>query len=114
VEVNYLALENEEVVTAISDTGDAEVLVCKTDEKDEQICVDMGEEAPFLERGMLDNNTYNLMEQLINENKSLWRIKNNYKNDAADNDDLKEVWSVIEEGKQEMVKLLAEKIRNRL
>ena len=34
-------------------------------------------------KGMFDNDTYNLMEQLEIENRSLWRIKNSYKNDAV-------------------------------
>ena len=33
---------------------------------------------------MLANNTYNLMAQLIEINKSLWRIKNQYRQDAED------------------------------
>ena len=35
---------------------------------------------------MLDNNLYNLMTQLVEENYSLWRILNKYKQDAADCD----------------------------
>ena len=66
------------------------------------------------EKGMLDNNTYNLMEQLITENKSLWRIKNNYKNDAAMDNESKGLWNLIEKGKEEVVKLLKEKLKERL
>jgi len=36
-----------------------------------------------VEKGMLNNDTYNLMEQLEVESRSLWRIKNSYKNDSA-------------------------------
>jgi len=31
---------------------------------------------------MLDNHIYNLMAQIVQESKSLWRIKNEYKRDA--------------------------------
>ncbi len=65
-----------------------------------------------LGKGMLDNDTYNLMEQLEIENKSLWRIKNNYKNDAsADN---RRLWRVIEKDKEAVVRLLTQKVRERL
>jgi len=63
---------------------------------------------------MLDNNTYNLMEQLEIENKSLWRIKNNYRNDASMDNESKHLWKLIERDKEEVVRLLAEKIRERL
>ncbi len=114
LEVNFLATENEEVVTAISSKGDTDVLVCNS-KKDEQTCIDMNAEtnAPS-EKGMLDNNTYNLMEQLINENKSLWRIKNNYKNDASNDTEIQQAWNLIEKDKQELVKLLTIKLRERL
>lgn len=33
---------------------------------------------------MLENHIYNLMEQIVYESKSLWRIKKAYKQDAGD------------------------------
>ena len=63
---------------------------------------------------MLDNNTYDLMEQLLIENKSLWRIKNNYKNDSAMDNEAKQVWNFIEKDKEELVKMLTEKLKERL
>ena len=67
-----------------------------------------------LGKGMLDNDTYNLMEQLEIENKSLWRIKNNYKNDASTDNQSRQLWSLIEKEKEEVVRLLTEKVRERL
>lgn len=66
------------------------------------------------EKGMLDNNTYNLLEQLTVENKSLWRIKNNYKNDAGRDNESKQFWNFIEKDKEEIVKLLTERLRERI
>jgi hypothetical protein len=63
------------------------------------------------EKGMLDNNTYNLVEQLAIENKSLWRIKNNYKNDSSIDTENKNLRNFIEKDKEELVKLLTEKLR---
>ncbi len=66
------------------------------------------------EKGMRDNDTYNLMEQLEVENRSLWRIKNNYKNDASTDNESKQLWSLIEKDKEKVVMLLTEKVRERL
>ena len=63
---------------------------------------------------MLDNNTYNLMEQLEIENRSLWRIKNDYKNDASTDNESKQLWNFIEKDKEEVVRRLTEKVRQRL
>lgn len=44
---------------------------------------------------MKNNNLYNLMTQLVQEQKSLWRIKNDYMKDAAKNKELKAFWAEI-------------------
>jgi hypothetical protein len=44
---------------------------------------------------MKNNNLYNLMTQLVQEQKSLWRIKNEYAKDAAKNKELKAFWAEI-------------------
>ena len=63
---------------------------------------------------MLDNDTFNLMEQLEIENKSLWRIKNNYGNDDSMDNESKQLWKLLERDKEEVVRLLTEKVRERL
>ena len=65
-------------------------------------------------KGMLDNDTYNLMEQLEIENKSLWRIKSSYKKDASKDNESRQLWNLIEKDKEEVVRLLTEKVRERL
>ncbi|MGA3290031.1 MAG: hypothetical protein ABSD42_07335 [Candidatus Bathyarchaeia archaeon] len=65
-------------------------------------------------KGMLDNDTYNLMEQLEIENRSLWRIQNNYKKDASTDNESRQLWNLIEKDKEEVVRLLTEKVRERL
>lgn len=65
-------------------------------------------------KGMLDDVTYNLMEQLEIENRSLWRIKNNYKTDPSMDNESKQLWSLIEKDKERVVRLLTEKVRERL
>lgn len=55
---------------------------------------------------MLDNHLYNLFHQLVQENKSLWRIKHHYKDDAGDCPTCKEFWDKMEKDKQDHVKEL--------
>jgi len=122
---DFLVEENQDVITRVSNQGDTDVLVCNSKENHEDsICMDLGNESQSenteslkqltSEKSMLDNNTYNLMEQLTIENRSLWRIKNNYKNDAATDNESEQLWSRIEKDKEELVKLLTEKLRERL
>jgi hypothetical protein len=119
--VNFLSKENNEVLTATSSRGDTSFMVCRTSEenKDEKVCMDVERSSqrgtPASDsKAMLDNNTYDLMEQLLIENKSLWRIKNNYKNDSAMDNEAKQVWNFIEKDKEELVKILTEKLKERL
>jgi hypothetical protein len=63
---------------------------------------------------MLDNETYDLMEQLLVENKSLWRIKNNYKEDSGMDDETRQVWNRIEKDKENLVRILKERVKARL
>jgi hypothetical protein len=63
---------------------------------------------------MLDNNTYNLMAQLTEENQSLWRFKNNYITDASDCQECKEFWEKMikdkEDNAAELVRLIKKHI----
>jgi hypothetical protein len=115
-----LKKENEEVISATSSQGDTSFVVCKTNEENNtQTCVDFENPEPLSTKAsggkvMLDNNTYDLMEQLLIENRSLWRIKNNYKTDSAMDKETREVWSYIEKDKEDLVKMLTEKLKERL
>ncbi len=65
-------------------------------------------------KAMFDNNAYNLMEQLTVESKSLWRIKNNYKNDAGSSEcgECKKFWEDLEKDKEEHIRLLNELMKS--
>jgi hypothetical protein len=120
----FLSKSNEEVLTTTSSEGDTNFMVCKTDDqnKNQKVCMDVNNQTQTQQsqsqastgKRMLDNNTYDLMEQLLTENKSLWRIKNNYKNDAATDNETKQLWNVIEKDKEELIQMLSEKLRERL
>lgn len=110
--------ENPEVISATSSEGETSFMVCRTDkERRQKVCMDVGAEASktlVSSEGMLDNNVYNLIEQLTIENKSLWRIKNNYKTDAVQDKEATDLWDLIEKDKEELVGLLTEKLRERI
>jgi hypothetical protein len=125
MEVSFRMEKNKEVLTTTSPEGETGFMVCKTEEsKAEKVCMDVenlekaksqaGTKPSSTGKGMLDNNTYNLLEQLNIENKSLWRIKNNYKSDAATDNESKQFWGFLEKDKEEIVKLLTERLRERL
>jgi len=63
---------------------------------------------------MMENNVYNLMEQLVQEHKSLWRIKNNYKNDAGSHSDCKAFWDMLEKDKENHITELITLIKKHL
>jgi len=60
------------------------------------------------------DDTYNLVELLENENRSLWRIRNHYKNDAPADEGSRQLWVKIEREKQKIIRLLSEKVKTRL
>jgi len=66
------------------------------------------------QEGNLSNNTYDLMSQLVEENQSLWRIKNSYKNDAKGDSESEEFWKYLEKDKESHIKRLTELIAKRI
>ena len=52
---------------------------------------------------MLRNNIFNLANQLVQESKSLWRIKNEYMREAVGSDDLMNFWKKLEKDKEEHI-----------
>ncbi len=52
---------------------------------------------------MLRNNVFNLMNQMVQESKSLWRIKNQYTVEAVGSDDIMGLWKKIEKAKEEHI-----------
>jgi hypothetical protein len=50
-----------------------------------------------------NNNLYNLMMQLTQEQKSLWRIKNDYLKDSAKDKELKAFWTEVATEKEILI-----------
>lgn len=63
---------------------------------------------------MLDNHTYNIALQLVQENKSLWRIQNEYLKDTEDCDDCKRFWQKMQKDKEEHIKELTGLVKKHL
>jgi len=49
---------------------------------------------------MLRNNVFNLMNQMVQESKSLHRIKNVYMQEAVGSDDIMSFWKKLEKDKE--------------
>lgn len=63
---------------------------------------------------MFDNHLYNLMLQLVEEHKALWRIKKMYKKDVKNCKKCKIFWSKLEKDKEAHIKELQAIIKNHL
>lgn len=63
---------------------------------------------------MLNNHIYNLFTQITQEHKSLWRIKNNYQQDAEHCPDCKAFWEKMTKDKEDHVAELEAMIKKHL
>ncbi|MCI0532722.1 hypothetical protein L0Y49_00720 [bacterium] len=63
---------------------------------------------------MLDNNLYNLLLQITQENKSLWRIKNKYIADAEGDEASLAFWRKMQADKEDHVNELLGLIKDSL
>jgi hypothetical protein len=52
---------------------------------------------------MKNNNLYNLMTQLTQEARSLWRIKKEYMKDAGKSKELKQFWTEVAKEKEVLI-----------
>lgn len=52
---------------------------------------------------MLENHIYNLLNQLVQEHKSLWRIKRMYKRDAKKCKECKKLWEKLAQDKEKHI-----------
>lgn len=62
----------------------------------------------------MDNHAYNLMRQLVQEQTSLWRIKNEYLTDSSTCDECKELWGKLAKDKESHVEELQELVKEHL
>lgn len=63
---------------------------------------------------MINNHIYNLLLQLTEENKSLWRIKEEYIKDAEGCESCTAFWKNLEEQKEKHVEELREMVKKHL
>lgn len=61
---------------------------------------------------MHENHTYNLLEQLVTEQKSLWRIKNAYPKDSCEN--CQKVWDSLAASKEQSIQELTDQLKAHL
>lgn len=63
---------------------------------------------------MLDNHAYNLMAQIVEEHRSLCRIKNNYQKDSGDCTECNKFWKKMEADKEDHINELTNLITKHL
>lgn len=63
---------------------------------------------------MLNDMVYDLMEQLVEESQSLYRIKNDYKKDSQECGECMEFWNKMEKDKESHIKDLKELISSQM
>lgn len=62
---------------------------------------------------MVKNHTYNLLKQLVQESKSLWRMKNNYEAES-DCEECRVFWKKLIEKKENTVNELQEILKKHM
>lgn len=62
----------------------------------------------------MDDNLYNLMEQVTTESQSLVRMKNDYKKDAGSDNELVAFWDKMIKDKNEHIKELQVLLKKRM
>ncbi len=63
---------------------------------------------------MHENHVYNLLEQLVTEHKSLWRIKKMYREDAGDCEKCLAFWEKMIDDKEEHISELTGLVKEHL
>ncbi len=63
---------------------------------------------------MFDNHAYNIMLQLVEEHKALWRIKKMYKKDAKSCKQCKALWAQMEKEKHANIKKLQAEVKRHM
>ncbi|RJQ13914.1 hypothetical protein C4553_02060 [Candidatus Parcubacteria bacterium] len=62
----------------------------------------------------MDNHIYNLMLQIVQEHKSLWRIKNHYSKDAGSCMECQNFWKKMEKDKADHINELEALIKEHM
>ena len=63
---------------------------------------------------MLDNHVYDLLNQLVQESQSLWRIQREYIAGASHCEDCKKYWEKLAKDKEEHIEELEKIVANHL
>lgn len=63
---------------------------------------------------MWDNHIYNLAKQMVQEHKSLWRIKKHYRSDSGDCQNCASFWEKMEKEKEGHIRELERLIKEHL
>jgi hypothetical protein len=63
---------------------------------------------------MLDNHLYNLAAQLVEDHRSLWRMRDQYANDAGECSKCREIWEKMAKSRAQELAAMTELLREHL
>ncbi len=63
---------------------------------------------------MLDNHLYNLMSQIVEDHRSLWRMRDMYENDSGECIECREMWQKIADEREVELNNLVQKLKAHL
>ena len=71
-------------------------------------------EINHLSVNMLDNHAYNLMSQIVEDHRSLWRMRDMYENDSGGCGECRELWQKLADSRQEEMGLMVRMLKEHL
>jgi hypothetical protein len=63
---------------------------------------------------MLDNHAYNLMSQIVEDHRSLWRMRDMYENDSGECGECRELWKGLADSREAEVNMMVEMLKSHL
>jgi len=63
---------------------------------------------------MLDNHAYNLMSQIVEDHRSLWRMRDMYENDSGECMGCREMWKKMADEREAELDKLVEQLKAHL
>jgi len=63
---------------------------------------------------MLDNHAYNLMSQIVEDHRSLWRMRDMYENDSGECQECRQQWQELADRREAELNTLVEQLKKHL
>jgi hypothetical protein len=63
---------------------------------------------------MLDNHLYNIMSQIVEDHRSIWRMRDMYENDSGECGECRELWKKLAEDREAETNLMIRVLKEHL